>query len=471
MTNILIVDDEESICFAFSQCISRLGHTPFTASNTSDAAALIEKADPAIIFLDNRLPGESGLELLERLPTIKTSAAVVIMTAFGTMDTAIDAVKMGAYEYLTKPIDLDQVEQIIKRVLRQRDGRSVSRVNPPQEASGDDPDMIIGSSDAISDIYKMIGLLTTNTVPVLIEGESGVGKELVARAIHYRSHRKNAPFVAINCGAMPDNLLESELFGHEKGAFTSADKTQIGKFEYAKGGTIFLDEIGDLKYSMQIKLLRVLQEKTIVRVGGLESISVDSARVITATNKNLFDEMTAGRFRSDLYYRLQLITLKIPPLRQRKQDIPELVTHFIQKANREIGKNIKGIEKEALQMLKNYHWPGNARELENVIKRGAIFTRVDTIGAHNIEFSADSPPKADQPPPAASIENQVANWFENRCDLFPDEKRLYSTLISAVGKTLISKALEVCGNNQLKASELLGMNRTTLRNKIKEFNL
>lgn len=471
MTNILIVDDEEAICFAFSQCISQLGHTPFTASNTSDAAALIQKTDPAIIFLDNRLPGESGLELLERLPTMKTSAAVVIMTAFGTMDTAIDAVKMGAYEYLTKPVDLDQVEQIIKRVLRQRDGRSVSRVNPPQEASGDDPDMIIGSSDAISDIYKMIGLLTTNTVPVLIEGESGVGKELVARAIHYRSQRKNSPFVAINCGAMPDNLLESELFGHEKGAFTSADKTQIGKFEYAKGGTIFLDEIGDLKFSMQVKLLRVLQEKTIVRVGGLESISVDSARVITATNKNLFEEMTAGRFRSDLYYRLQLITLKIPPLRQRKEDIPDLVSHFIKKANQEINKDIKGIEKEALELLTSYHWPGNARELENVIKRGAIFTRSDTIGAHNLEFSASQDASNLPAFSRESVEEQVTRWFENRGEMFPDEKKLYATLISTVGKTLIRLALDTCGNNQLKTSELLGMNRTTLRNKIKEFDL
>ncbi|MCP4373488.1 MAG: sigma-54-dependent Fis family transcriptional regulator [Deltaproteobacteria bacterium] len=471
MTDILVVDDEESICFAFSQCIKHLGHTPYLASNTTDALEIVKQVTPAIIFLDQRLPGESGLSILEKIHTLNKETAVVMMTAFGTMDTAIDAVKKGAYEYLSKPVDLKQIKDIIERILKPKDVAFISMVEETSQASDVDDDIIIGSTDAISDIYKMIGLLTTNDVPVLIEGESGVGKELVARAIHNKSKRKSAPFVAINCGAMPENLLESELFGHEKGAFTGADSKKIGKFEYAKDGTIFLDEIGDLKFSLQIKLLRVLQEKTIVRVGGLKTIPVDSARVITATNKNLLDEMKAGLFRSDLYYRLQLITLKIPPLRERKADIPELVSHFIRKANKEINLEIKGIAKDALQLLMDHNWPGNARELENVIKRGSILSRIDTIGAHNIEFADSESFEGDFQTLNTSIADQVTYWFEKKDELFPATDKLYASILSIVEESLISNALEACHNNQLKASELLGMNRTTLRNKIREFDL
>lgn len=471
MADILVVDDEESICYAFSQCIRHLGHTPHMASNTADALSVILRVRPAIVFLDNRLPGESGISFLEKLKGHQKETAVVVMTAFGTMDTAIEAVKLGAYDYLTKPVDLHQIEDMIERILKPGKAEFVPAMDESSHDFEIRDDSIIGSSEGISDIYKMIGLLTTNDVPVLIEGESGVGKELVARAIHNRSNRKNFPFVAINCGAMPENLLESELFGHEKGAFTGADSLKIGKFEYAKEGTLFLDEIGDLKFSLQIKLLRVLQEKTIVRVGGLKSIAVGSARVITATNKNLLDEMKAGRFRSDLYYRLQLITLKIPPLRERKTDIPELVSHFIRKANHEMGLGIKGIEKNALDLLMAHQWPGNVRELENVIKRGALLSRMDSIGAHNIEFADTAIDPEKQPLSEDWVSDQVKSWFEKRETLFPEQGKFYSQIISIVEKTLIKKALDVCGQNQLKASDLLGMNRTTLRNKIKEFDL
>lgn len=471
MIDILVVDDEESICFAFSQCIKHLGHTPHIASNALDALDIIEKIHPAIVFLDNRLPGESGISLLDKIQSGDRQIAVVIMTAFGTMDTAIDAVKKGAYEYLSKPVDLKQVEDIIAQILKPRDGNTVTMISASSELDSRDENQIIGSTEAISDIYKMIGLLTTNDVPVLIEGESGVGKELVARAIHNRSSRKDSPFVALNCGAMPENLLESELFGHEKGSFSGADATKIGKFEYAKDGTIFLDEIGDLKFSLQIKLLRVLQEKNIVRVGGLSSIQVGSARVITATNKNLLDEVKAGRFRTDLYYRLQLFTLKIPPLRERKKDIPDLVDHFIRKANREMASEIKGIQKDALALLMNHQWPGNIRELENVIKKAVILSRVDTIGSHNIEFADMEKEAGSLPVFPDSIQDQVAYWFESRDNLFPAQSHLYSHILSIVERTLIANALKECNNNQLKTSTLLGMNRTTLRNKINEFGL
>ncbi len=471
MTNILVVDDEESICFAFSQCIKHLGHTPYAASNAIDGLKLIKQVKPAIVFLDNRLPGESGISFLEKIRSHTPEVAVIIMTAFGTMDTVIDAVKKGAYEYLSKPVDLKQIEDIIERILKSQNTRSISMVDESALPSDLEEDTIIGSSDAISDIYKMIGLMTTNDVPVLIEGESGVGKELVARAIHNRSWRTHSPFVAINCGAMPENLLESELFGHEKGSFTGADSKKIGKFEYAQDGTIFLDEIGDLKFSLQIKLLRALQEKVIVRVGGLKSIPFDRARIITATNKNLLEEMKAGRFRRDLYYRLQLITLKIPPLRDRTQDIPELVSHFIRKANQEMKLHIRGIEKKALHLLMDHPWPGNIRELENVIKRGALLSRVDTIGVHNIELSRARETDEKILDSHTHIAHQVKHWFENREALFPGEGLIYAQVVSLVEKSLITHALEACHKNQLKTAELLGMNRTTLRNKIREFGL
>jgi DNA-binding NtrC family response regulator len=331
--------------------------------------------------------------------------------------------------------------------------------------------LLIGKSPSIQDIYKMIGLLTTNEVPVLIEGESGVGKELVARAIHYKSDRYSRPFVAINCGAMPDTLLETELFGHERGAFTGADGRKIGKFEHAADGTIFLDEIGDLPLALQVKLLRVLQEKNIVRLGGLEVIPA-RARVITATNKKLAEEMEAGNFRSDLYYRLQLITLKIPPLRERKEDIPDLSAYFIRKANTELGKSIRGIETAALDKMMTYDWPGNVRELENIIKRAIILTRGETLGIHRIELSNTDVVNGLREDARALVEKTVRRWFrlKNTTPFFADGT-LHRNLISAVEKTLILESLAACDHNQVKASEVLGMNRATFRKKMEEYGL
>ena len=468
MADILVVDDEEKICFAFSRFIKELGHIPHVASNSISGMDLVIKIKPQIVFLDIRLPGESGLSMLEKIKMESPGTIAVIMTAFGTMDTAIDAVKQGAYEYLTKPLDLDLVEELINRIMRPRQAAPVDQLFD-QEDTPDDY-TLIGKTDAISDIYKMIGLLTTNDVPVLIEGESGTGKELVARAIHNKSARSQAPFVAINCGAMPENLLETELFGHEKGAFTGAERKKIGKFEFAGRGTLFLDEIGDLKLPLQIKLLRVLQEKSFVRVGGLENLPV-AARIISATNKNLLEEMKTGNFRSDLYYRLQLITLKIPPLRERKEDLPVLCHHFIKKANKEMNKKIKGIEKAALKILENHNWPGNVRELENIIKRAMIISRGETIGPYGIEIAENDYTGLNDNLSLEAISEQVRQWFSKRLDLFPEDQPLYPAIINLVEKTLIEEALKKSENNQVKASDILGMNRTTLRNKIKDYRL
>ncbi|WP_020585321.1 sigma-54-dependent transcriptional regulator [Desulfobacter curvatus] len=471
MACILVVDDEESICYAFSECITQMGHMPVAASNVKDALKKIRERTPEIVFLDNRLPGESGLSLLKKIQSMENRPVVVIMTAYGTMDTAIDAVKYGAFEYLLKPVDLTRIEEIVHRILHMGDSEAVhltgESISEPDMAA----DMLIGSSNALSDIYKMIGLLTTNDVPVLIEGESGVGKELLARAIHNRSDRKGAPFVAVNCGAIPEHLIESELFGHEKEAYPGADQRKKGKFETARNGTLFLDDISRLNALMQIKLFQALQNKAIQRVGGAQDVSIESVRMITASDRRLLEEMKSGRFRSDLYYRLQLITLKIPPLRERRPDIPDLISHFIKKANLEMGLAVKGIEKNALDRLMEYDWPGNARELESVIKRGAILCRSETICAHHIELPDTAGNRAFENTESVSIDSQVTRWYEKRNQMFPGERKLFARIVSSVEKALIAQALEECGQNQLKASELLGMNRTTLRNKIKEFKI
>ncbi|MDY6844279.1 MAG: sigma-54 dependent transcriptional regulator [Thermodesulfobacteriota bacterium] len=469
MTRILVVDDEEKICFAFEQFLNDKGHHPLIASSAEDALRIVQEEKPHIVFLDIRLPGLSGLTALEEIQKKSPESLVVVMTAYGTMDTAIQAMRYGAYEYLTKPIDLDHVNKLITKMLRAREISPLSQAAHLEEMIDSEENPLIGQSQAIQDIYKTIGLLTTNDVPVLIEGESGVGKELVARAIHFKSERKGFPFVAINCGAMPEHLLETELFGHEKGAFTGAETQKVGKFEYAAEGTIFLDEIGDLQFPLQIKLLRVLQEKHLVRVGGLKTIPV-RARVITATNKNLADEVHQGKFRSDLYYRLQLITLNIPPLRERKEDIPLLVDYFIRKSNRELGKSIRGVETSAMKVLRAHEWPGNVRELENVIKRAAILTRGETLGIHRLDLFTEADRKHEDLT-EAMVERTAQKWFREMSPSLKTHGQFYKTIMSTLEKTFIKEALVVCEHNQAKASRILGINRATLRKKMKEYDL
>jgi DNA-binding NtrC family response regulator len=471
MATILVVDDEETICFAFQQFLLEKGHDPLIASTAEDGLDIIRGRKPQIVFLDIRLPGLDGLSMLRRVHSISPDTKVVIMTAHGSMDTAVEAMHNGAYDYLPKPIDLDATSELIERMLRHKVADDVCLADQEGSADNYETNTLIGSSRAIQDIYKMIGLLTNKDVPVLIEGESGVGKELVAQAIHSKGDRCNRPFVALNCAAMPATLLETELFGHEKGSFTGADDKKIGKFEFAGQGTIFLDEIGDLEFPLQIKLLRVLQEKKMERVGGLKSIPVQ-ARMIAATNKNLAQEVKAGRVRSDLYYRLQLITLNIPPLRERREDISDLVAYFIQKANLELDKKIRGIESDAMERLIAYDWPGNVRELENVIKRAAILTRGDTIGLHRIEPLGADRQDSQRLDSQASIERIVRQWFTQRnTSAFLSEGELFGNITATVEKTLIREALKACGQNQVGASKLLGMNRTTLRKKIASYDL
>ncbi len=469
MAKILVVDDEEKICIAFEHFIEGLGHRPFVASNVADALLIVEKQSPEIVFLDIRLPGESGMDMLEKLNSERFPGKVIVMTAYGNIDTAINAMQKGAYEYLTKPIDLDRAQAIVEEILCSCDVEVLPVDFVSASGKGPSDVEIIGKSACIQDIYKLIGLLTTNDVPVLIEGESGVGKELAAKSIHFNSKRKHFPFVAINCGAMPENLLETELFGHEKGAFTGADSEKIGKFEHAGQGTIFLDEIAELNAPMQAKLLRVLQEKLLTRVGGLQLIPV-KARIVAATNKKLAEEVRSGAFRKDLYYRLQLISLNIPPLRERKEDIPLLVNFFIRRANEEIGTEIKSIESRAVEHLAAYDWPGNVRELENTVKRAAIVARGDCIGMSHIgPLESGGAGKASES--GDRIESAVRDWFRRRASKGFSSERIHKDLIEAVEKTLFLEALEYTGSNQVKTCAILGMNRTTFRKKIKEYGL
>lgn len=469
MSKILVVDDESSIRFAFEQFLEDEGCTPLLAPNAEKALELIEQESPDIVFLDYRLPGRDGLGLLEEIQATDRTVAVVFMTAFGAMDVAIKAMQLGAYEYLTKPLDLDKIRVLIRRILEGK--KNLKDLITEKDDSGSQPslDQMVGKGPAMQEIFKMIGLLTTRDVTVLITGESGVGKELVARAIHENGPRCENPFVAVNCGAMPENLLEAEMFGHEKGAFTGADARKMGKFEVADGGTIFLDEIGELHLPLQVKLLRVLQEKTFEHIGGNGSIQTD-ARIIAATNKDLGEEVRAGRFRKDLFYRLHLVHIHLPPLRERREDIPLLVEHFIQKADREMDRDVRGVTEEAMKRLVSQPWPGNVRELENQIKRAMVVSREDILPEHLFEPEDALPPLTEMSS-EERLESAARQAFRETVFAAQPSTSLFEDVVSLVERALIQEALHKTGGNQLQAAALLGMNRSTLRKKIKGFRI
>jgi len=469
MTGILVVDDEKSIRFAFEQFLLDEGYAPILAADADAALDQITVRRPEIVFLDYRLPGKDGLDLLVDIKEKDPSITVVFMTAFGEMDVAIKAMQRGAYEYLTKPLDLEGIRILITRILAGkqslRDSLSGTDASSPRLAMG----QMVGKGPAMQEVFKMIGLLTVQDVTVLITGESGVGKELVAQAIHRNSHRGRHPFIAVNCGAMPENLMEAELFGYEKGAFTGADTQKTGKFEAAAGGTIFLDEIGDLQLSLQVKLLRVLQEKSFERIGGNQPIMTD-VRIIAATNKDLQEQLTMGHFRRDLFYRLHLIHLHLPPLRERREDIAPLVEHFIHKANLEMNRQVRGVTEAALKHLESNPWPGNVRELENQIKRAMVLSREDVLPDYLFENLQEGVPMPDQ-----GLEERltklVRQYLADRLRVNDPAQSLYEQIIGLIEKTLIEDALERTEGNQVQAAHLLGLHRSTLRKKIADHRL
>ncbi len=470
MTNVLVVDDEKMIRYAFEQFLKDEGYEPLIASTAEDALSIIKGNNaPDIIFLDYRLPGKDGLELLEEIRVINTEISVVFMTAFGAMDVAVKAMHAGAYEYLVKPLDLDKIGTLIKRIRENKKSldkfTQSSEIGLPRSA----PDQIVGTGPSMNEIFKMIGILSGQDVTVLITGESGVGKELVARAIHTNGPRRNAPFIAVNCGAVPENLIESEMFGYEKGAFTGADRQKQGKFEAAGNGTIFLDEIGELQMSLQVKLLRVLQEQSFERVGGNDSIA-SNARIIAASNKDLLLETKNNRFRKDLFYRLHLVNIQIPPLRERREDIPSLIDHFIRVSNIDMNRNVRGVTEKAMEKLKSWYWPGNVRELENMIKRAMVLCRDDVLPDYLFETDIELLNKNNH-----SYEDDLARAIEQYFVMHKDSPdpngNIYDSATAVMEKTLIKEALKVTGGNQMHAARVLGMNRSTLRKKISNYSL
>lgn len=469
IAKILVVDDEQMIRFAFEQFLKDEEYQPLLAQDAESAIEQVRNHQPQIVFLDYRLSGENGLDILKEIREINQKTAVVFMTAFGAMDVAIKAMQLGAYEYLTKPLDLDKIRILIGRILEGKKSLEALGPDGDEDTSGASMDKIVGKSPAMQDVFKMIGLLTTQDVTVLITGESGVGKELVARAIHENSPRKDNAFVAINCGALPENLLEAEMFGYEKGAFTGADAQKLGKFEVADGGTIFLDEIGELQPLLQVKLLRVLQEKAFERVGGNVSIQTD-ARILAATNKDLQDEVDMGRFRTDLFYRLHLIQVQLPPLRERREDIPPLIEHIIRRANSAMGRRVRGVTSEAQERLEAYFWPGNVRELENQIKRAMVLSREDILPEHLFEMDTER-----IEPTSRKSERQLSDaavrYMTEASNNSESSQDVFGHVVGTVEEALIREALEKTGGNQLQAAQMLGLHRSTLRKKMKDHKI
>jgi two-component system nitrogen regulation response regulator GlnG len=466
MPKLLIIDDEPGILYSLRASLENDRTAVVTAPTARQGLAAATRDKPDAVLLDVRLPDMSGLDAFDQLKKLDARLPVVIMTAHGSTDTAIEATKRGAFEYLLKPVDLHQVEEVVRKAFELRRIQTTPTVfGEPIEsdlaAPGTDP--IIGRSPGMHEVYKAIGRFAGQDVSVLILGESGTGKELVARALYQHSTRADKPFLAINCAAIPESLLESELFGHEKGAFTGADRKRIGKFEQADGGTLFLDEIGDMSAATQAKVLRVLQDQQFERVGGNETIKTD-VRVVAATNQNLDALASAGRFRQDLLYRLNSFTIPLPPLRERGGDIPLLVNQFLGSANRSLGKHVRAVDPQALAALETHPWPGNVRELQNAVRYAVVHAVGEVL-------TVDCLP--------ASVRGQTPVRAETSLDvlaLVADLLRVGSTDIyrqvtSAVDRAILTAVLDHSRGNQSQASELLGISRTTLRAKLQALGL
>lgn len=411
-----------------------------------------------------------GLEILKDIKQNHPKMPVIIMTAFGTTDTAIEAMRLGAFDYVLKPFELEEISELVAKGLEANKLMKRAVAIPALSEYMEDSDQIIGKSKAMQEVYKLIGQVAESDVTVLIRGESGTGKELVARAIYQHSRRKNAPFLAINCAAIPETLLESELFGHEKGAFTGASKKRIGKFEQCDKGTILLDEVGDMTLSTQAKILRVLQEGEFERIGGNETMRVD-VRVLASTNRRLEELINQGKFREDLYYRLKIMSITLPSLKERKEDIQELTEYFFHLYNRQLGTQVRYIDPSIFNKLLSYSWLGNVRELANTIKRGLILAKGDVLTAEDIFFDTEDG--------AFSFGNEKElekNLNKMLDPLFSDILRfwgtgLHSNLLEKVEKFLIEKALSETKGNQVQAAKLLGISRNTLRHRIEKYGL
>ena len=452
METVLIIDDEKNYLVVLEALLGPEGYEILTASSAEDAIYLIQGSDLDLIITDMKMPGMSGMQLLEASKEIKPDLPVIMMTAYGTIEMAVEAMKKRAYDYITKPFQNEELKLTVKKALENyrliKENRRLSQALSDRYRYGN----IIGKSKPMQGIYEMISKVAQSKASVLITGPSGTGKELIAKAIHYDSPRKDRPFISVNCGALTETLLESELFGHEKGAFTGALSMKKGRFELADGGTLFLDEVTDMPPPLQVKLLRVLQEMEFERVGGTKTIKVD-VRVLSASNRNIKEVVADGNFREDLFYRLNVINIEVPSLRERPEDIKLLVDHFIEKYRQDDGNERIELSPEAWKILYSYSWPGNVRELENVIERAVV------LKADRVISKEDLPAEITEKREEVEVERFI-----------PLNAPLQKTL-EHIEEKLIRRALDQCDNVQSHAAEMLGITKSLIQHKMKKYNI
>jgi two-component system nitrogen regulation response regulator GlnG len=464
MPKLLVIDDEESVRYSFRYVYEDQDVQVLTAATAAEGWQQLEEHDPDAVVLDLQLPDRSGLELFADIQAVDPKRPVIFITAHGTADTAIEAMKQGAFDYLVKPVDLETLTRLLDRAFTASRLMHTPAVLPAEL----DGDQIIARSRAMQEMCKLVGRVAPQDVNVLILGESGAGKELVARALYQHISRADKPFLAINCAAIPETLLESELFGHERGAFTGAERRRIGKFEQCDGGTLFLDEIGDMKPALQAKMLRVLQEQSFERVGGNDTVHT-RVRILAATNQNLEKLVAEERFRADLYYRLKAVTIAVPPLRERPEDVAELAHYFLFRFNRELGLNLLDLAPETLELLHGYSWPGNVRELQGVIQQAMLnasgtLLLPEFLSPHLRQHPIPVSPVA-APVTLPGLQTLVASLLET------DEAGLYARVLEAMERQLLSQILQHTHGHQTRASEILGISRATMRHKLRALGL
>jgi len=438
---VLVVDDEPMVCLALTNWLEEENYFAQAVEDGPQAVKAVREENWDIVLLDLRMPGMDGMEVLKQVKEIAPQTVVIMMTAYASIPGAVQAMQEGAYDYIVKPLDVDQLTLMLKRIVEHQQLITENILLRKRLTEQYEYEDIIGRSEAMQEVFSMIKAVTDTNATVLITGETGTGKELVARAIHSNSSQRYGPFVATSCGALPETLLESELFGYEKGAFTGADRTKKGRFELANEGTLFLDEVGDISMKTQIRLLRVLQEKSFSRLGGTEQIKVD-VRLVSATNRDLVAAIEEGSFRSDLYYRLNVVSIQLPPLRERIDDVPLLAAHFINKYNVEFNKKFDRVDRKAMDFMMDYHWPGNVRELENVIERAIVIDQGPQMKVKHLPFCNMESPLTEEPRSLQEVE-----------------------------KSHIEKMLQRNDWNIAKTARLLNIDRSTLHKKIKKFGL
>ena len=467
MSTILIIDDDDQLRQSFEKLLTEEGYDVQSAPSGEAGRKLVLEKLPDLVILDMRLPGMNGFETFKSIHEIEPKLPVIIMTAYGTTEIAIEATKMGAFDYILKPFDIPDMLVIISQAIEAgRFMRSPVAMNAlPEEAA---KEALLGRSKPMQEVYKAIGKVSPTDATVLIRGDSGTGKELVARAVYQHSLRADKPFVVINCVAIPENLLESELFGYEKGAFTGAARRRVGKVEQAHGGTIFLDEIGDMPPGLQTKILRLLQEKSIERLGGLETISVD-VRIIAATNRDLEKALADGRFREDLYYRLKVVTIKLPHLCELHGDIPLLTKYFLSKYSIKMGINNPGITEDAVKILNNHTWPGNVRELENILQKALIFNSGTPVSPEDIS-NAIGDETCSKEAGVVTGDEAIRSWVNNTL-VSEHTENLFDLCMDRFAGIIIKQALTLTGGNRSRAAKLLGLSRPTLHAKIEKYHL